>query len=118
VNASVAYGWSVKRSRLRVVRLTIRRLPVGATVELRCTGKRCPFKSKTIKRSRKSTMNVLNAKSLKGKLTFRAKQQLDIRIAAPGMNTKVVRFKLRAGKLPKDRQYCIPLGAKRAQRTC
>jgi DNA-binding beta-propeller fold protein YncE len=119
VNAPVSYNWSVKRSRLTLRRLMVRRLPVGATVTLKCSGKRCPFKSRTIKRSRKSTMNVLNAKALRKKKTFRAGQTLDVRIAAPGMNTKMLRFKLRRGKVPKHRTYCVPLGAKRAQRgTC
>ena len=77
------------------------RLPVGATVTLKCTGKRCPLKSLTIKRSRKSTMNVLNAKAMRKKKTYRAGQTVDVRIAAPGMNTKVLRFKLRTGKVPK-----------------
>ncbi len=26
------------------------------------------------------------------------------------MNTKVLRFKLRTGKVPKHRTYCVPLG--------
>ncbi|MDA0182028.1 lactonase family protein [Solirubrobacter phytolaccae] len=118
VNAPVTYNWSVKRSRLTLRQLVVRRLPVDSTVTLTCTGKRCPFKTRTIKRSRKTTMNVLNAKTLKGRKTFRAGQTVDIRIAAPGMNTKVLRFKLRTGKVPKHRTYCVPLGAKRAQSTC
>jgi len=63
-------------------------------------------------------MNVLHAKSLKKKVTFRAKQTVDLRIAAPGMNTKVLRFKLKSKRQPDHRTYCIPLGAKKVQRTC
>lgn len=118
VNAPVTYNWGVRRSRLTLRQLVVRRLPEGSTVTLTCTGRRCPFKTRTIKRSRKSTMNVLNAKTLRGKKTFRAGQTVDVRIAAPGMNTKVLRFKLRTGKVPKHRTYCVPLGAKRAQRSC
>jgi hypothetical protein len=118
VSSPVTYNWSVKRSRLTLRQLVVRRLPDGSTVTLTCTGKRCPFKTRTVKRSRKSTMNVLNAKTLKGRKTFRAGQTVDVRVAAPGMNTKVLRFKLRTGKVPKHRTYCVPLGAKRAQSTC
>lgn len=118
VTSPVTYNWSVRRTRLTLRQLVVRRLPVGSTVTLTCSGKRCKFKTRTIKRSRKSTMNVLNAKTLRGRKTFRAGQTVDIRIAAPGMNTKVLRFKLRTGKVPKHRTYCVPLGAKRAQRSC
>jgi DNA-binding beta-propeller fold protein YncE len=118
VSSPVTYNWSVKRTRLTIRRLQVRRLPVGATVTLTCSGKRCPLKRLTIKRSRKSTMNVLNAKAMRGNKTYRAGQTVDVRVAAPGMNTKVLRFKLRTGKVPKHRTYCVPLGAKRAQRSC
>ena len=120
VNAGVSYNWSVKRTRHTFTRLVVRNLPVGSTVTLRCTGKRCPLKSLTIKRSRKSTMNVLNAKALSGKnkkrTRFRSGQSVDVRIAAPGMNTKMLRFVLRTGVVAKHRSYCVPLGAKRAVR--
>jgi len=123
VNAGVSYNWSVRRTRHTFTRLVVRNLPVGSTVTLRCTGKRCPLKSLTIKRSRKSTMNVLNARALKGKYKkrtrFRSGQSVDVRIAAPGMNTKMLRFVLRTGVVAKHRSYCVPLGAKRAVRgTC
>ena len=120
VNAAVSYNWSVKRTRHTITRLIVRKLPVDSTVTLRCSGKRCPLKSLTIKRSRKSTMNVLNAKALKGKhkkrTRFRSGQSVDVRIAAPGMNTKMLRFVLRTGVVAKHRSYCVPLGAKRAVR--
>ena len=120
VNAGVTYNWSVKRTRHTFTRLIVRNLPVDSTVTLRCSGKRCPLKSLTIKRSRKSTMNVLNAKALKGKhkkrTRFRSGQSVDVRIAAPGMNTKMLRFVLRTGVVAKHRSYCVPLGAKRAVR--
>ena len=122
VNASVTYNWSVKRTRHTFTRLVVRNLPVGSTVTLRCSGKRCRLKSLTIKRSRKSTMNVLNAKALRGKhkkrTRFRSGQSVDVRVAAPGMNTKMLRFVLRTGVVAKHRSYCVPLGAKRAQRSC
>ena len=63
-------------------------------------------------------MNVLNAKALKKKVTFQAKQTIEFRIAAPGMNTKVLRFKLQSNKQPDHQTYCIPLGGKKVQRTC
>lgn len=118
VNAPVSYNWFVKGSRLTIRRLVVSRLPVGSIVTITCTGKRCPFKTRTIKRSRKSTMNVLNAKALKGRKSFRAGQSVDVRIAAPGMNTKVLRFKLKSKTVPKHRTYCVPLGEKRAKSSC
>jgi DNA-binding beta-propeller fold protein YncE len=120
VDSAVTYNWDVKGSRHRLARLIVRGLPLGSTVTLTCSGKRCPLKRLTIKRSRKSTMNVLNAKALNGKhkrrKTFRAGQTVDVRVAAPGMNTKVLRFKLRRGKVARHSTYCIPAGLKKAQR--
>jgi hypothetical protein len=55
---------------------------------------------------------------LRGKKRFRAKQTLQVRIAAPGYHTKVLRFRLRAGKVPKAGRYCIPLGKKKLQKHC
>jgi len=121
VTSPVTYNWYLKSRRGRIMRiqsLVVRSLPLGATVTLRCSGKRCPFTKRTIKRSRKSTMNVLKAKTLRHKVTFRAGQTVDVRIAAPGMNTKVLRFKLRKGKVPKHQSYCIALGSTKLQRSC
>jgi DNA-binding beta-propeller fold protein YncE len=118
VDASVSYRWSYGKKNFTIRRLVVRRLPVGATFTIICSGKRCPYKRKTIKRSRKSTMNVLRAKSLKKKVTFRAKQTIQFRVAAPGMNTKVLRFKLKSKKQPDHQTYCIPLGSKKLKRTC
>jgi DNA-binding beta-propeller fold protein YncE len=118
VDASVSYRWSYGKVNFTIRRLVVRGLPVGATFTITCSGKKCRYKRKTIKRSRKSTMNVLNAKSLKRKVTFKAKQTIDFRVAAPGMNTKVLRFKLKSKKQPDHQTYCIPLGATKVQRTC
>ncbi|HEV7495936.1 hypothetical protein, partial [Baekduia sp.] len=83
-----------------------------------CSGKRCPFKSKTYKRpKRSSTIDVV--KKLKpSQRRFRAGQTLEVRVAGPGHNAKVLRFKLRNGKLPNAGHYCLPLGKKKLQRTC
>jgi hypothetical protein len=116
VNSGATWEWSVVGSKLRLKSMTIRNLPAKATITFACLGSRCPFKTKTVKRGSKSTMNVVPG--LKGKNRFRAKQIIDVRIAAPNQHTKVLRFKLAAGKIPKGVPYCTPLGSTRVQRTC
>ncbi len=66
VNARVTYNWFVKRhAAARSRGSSCAACPSARRSTLTCTGKRCPFKTRTIKRSRKSTMNVLNAKTLR-----------------------------------------------------
>jgi hypothetical protein len=118
VTSRVPFTWSFKGSRFRIAQMLVRNLPAGGTVTITCSGKKCPFKSRTAKRGKSSTLNVVRAKTFKGRLHFRAKQTVEIRVAAPGMNAKVLRFKLKSGKTPKYQTYCIPLGKKKVQRTC
>ena len=49
---------------------------------------------------------------------FRAGQTVDIRIAAPGHHSKVLRFKLARGKVPVGRAYCVRAGEKRLRARC
>ena len=118
VSSRVPFTWSFKGSKFRIAQMLVRSLPTGGTVTITCSGKKCPFKSRTAKRGKSSTLNVVKAKTFKGRLHFRAKQTIEIRVAAPGMNAKVLRFKLKSGKTPKYTTYCIPLGKKKVQRTC
>jgi hypothetical protein len=116
ITSPVSYAWNVKRSRLKLTQLLVRSLPPRARATLRCSGRRCPIKAKTVKARKGGTLNVL--KALGRKRTFRAKQIVDLVLAAPGYNAKMLRFKLRAGHVPKSHLYCIPLGRKAVKRRC
>lgn len=99
--AKVAATWKVAKAKLTLTALTIKKLPKGWHVKATCKGKKCPFKSKTLK-ARKVKTGTLNALKLLGsKRVFHAGQTLELRISATGYTTKLVRYTLEKGKHPK-----------------
>jgi hypothetical protein len=115
VNARLTYFWTARGSRLTIGRLIARELPSEATVTISCSGKRCPFKRKTIK-PKGASRNLLT--SLGKRTVFRAGQTVDVGIAAPGHHAKVLRFKLARGKVPVGRAYCVRLGERKLRTRC
>jgi Putative metal-binding motif len=115
-STTVPNGWSVVGKRATLTRLEVKRLRSGARVEIRCIGKKCPFKRVKAKgKPKRGTLNLL--KTLKGKRrNFRAGQTLEIRITAPRVIGKVVRYPIRAGKIPKAKELCLPPGTRRPTR--
>ena len=116
IRSVVSTSWSVLGARTTIVRLLVRGVPKGARVRARCLGKRCPFGRKTAKRRRNGTANLL--KALGAKRVLRAGQTLEVRITNGGMIGKVVRYKIRAGKLPKSKTLCIPVSQSKPRRRC
>jgi Putative metal-binding motif len=99
VTAHVSVFWTVRRRIATVDSWSIKGLPAKARVTVACQGPRCPFKTRALKVKGKS-LNLREA--LKGKLTFRAGQKVTVTISAPGMVAKVLRYTIRAGKLPRQ----------------
>jgi hypothetical protein len=54
----------------------------------------------------------------KKKRSFRARQRLEVRITAKGHIGKVVRYKLKTGKIPTGKERCLPVGAKKPRKRC
>jgi hypothetical protein len=117
--AGLVTNWSVKGSRLTLSGMQISQaLPKGFKAEIRCAGKHCPFKRKTLKgRTRHKLLNVFGSLSA-GQRTFRTKQTLEVWVGAPGFNTKVLRLALKAGKVPVTVPLCVPPGATKPQPSC
>jgi hypothetical protein len=91
--------------------------PRRATLELRCTGRGCPFARRSLTgKTRRGLLNALP--SLGKRVHYRAKQTLQVRVSAPGFNTKVAQLKLVKGKIPTTVPLCLPPSATRPQRTC
>ena len=114
MNARVSYNWTVKGTRITLTQLISRDLPAGTEITISCSGKRCPIKKTTVK-PKGSSRNLLS--SLKSR-AFRAGQTVDVRIAAPGHHTKLLRFKLARGKVPVGRAYCVRAGEKTLRSRC
>jgi hypothetical protein len=99
--------FGVSGSAVTLERLRITRAPKGAVARLACTGPRCPFKARRVATGRDVAVRRL-----------RAGQTLTLSIAGPAHDTKVVRWRLRAGRQPTRRTLCIPLGYTKARASC
>ena len=90
----------------RADRLVVRDLQAGGRAELRCAG-RCGFRKKV----GKATSGKVNLRKLiRGRL--RTGATLEVRLSAPGTIGRVVRFKMRKGKLPRRSSLCLPPGGR------
>jgi hypothetical protein len=94
----------------KATKLLVRDLQAGARAELRCQG-RCAFRKKVGKPARNRTVNL--RKLIRGRL--RAGGVLEVRLTAPGTIGRVIRFRMRKGKLPKRTSLCLPPGGKVGQ---
>jgi PKD repeat protein len=86
--------------------------PTGATVQVRCKGRRCPV-SRERKRMRKGARSVRFPK-LERRL--RAGTVLEIFVTKGGAIGTYTRFAFRAGKAPSRRDLCLPAGSMRPGR--
>jgi len=123
VTSKVRVTWGVNGKRIFLLRLQARNVPRGGKAELRCKGKKCPFKRKSSKKRRNTNITLFSevkASKVAGKKArrFRAGQRLELRITAPEHIGKVVRYRLKKGKIPSGKTLCLPPGAKTPRRRC
>jgi len=83
-------------------------LPARAVVRLRCTGRGCPFRSRTLERPGEP----LTVPGL------RAGQTIQVLITAPAHDGKLVRWRLRSSRTPVAGTRCVPLGNSRPRPRC
>ena len=81
------------------------------TVELRCSGRHCPFKRKHDERA-VGRPHQRAAPIKRYRSRFRAGQTLELRITAPDKIGKVIRYPLKRGDTPVSRTLCLAPGAK------
>jgi Ricin-type beta-trefoil lectin domain len=98
----VANVWEVRRRATLVRRLSLRGLPRGTVVTVRCRGGGCPY-SRRGRRARTKRMNLQRA--------FRGRRLahgtvVRLVLEMPGFGTYTVRFRTRAGALPRRTDYC------------
>ena len=92
----VTARWLVRRRFTRVRRLFLRGLPPGARVQLRCRGRRCAFK----RRSLPTRGGMADASRRLAGMKLRPGTVLALRITAPGAPVQVLRYTIRRGKRP------------------
>jgi hypothetical protein len=101
--------------------LLVKNVPAGGAVQLRCRSKRrsaCPFRAKSVKvRSGKANgLTVLPKARRKRGLFVGRGATLEVRITAPAMIGKVVRYKIVKTRFPIGKVLCLPPGAASPQR--
>jgi len=122
IPSGVAHTWSWKKRgttfTLKTLQIT-QQFPKGWKVQAKCSGKKCPFKTKTLKAAKvkKSASSVISSLSRKQR-KFRVGQTLEIWVSAPGFNTKVARITFKKGKQPVLVPYCVLPGSSKVQKTC
>ena len=115
--ASVSARWSVDGANVRLRRLRAAKLPSGATVLLRCIGRRCPFTRRTAAAHKNTRLDLLDALGPAGR-RLRAGQTVEVLVTAHRYAGKLVRWRLRSGQQPRAVTRCVPLGNTKPQPRC
>lgn len=112
VTSPIINAWEAGARLTRVVRLEVSRLAQGGRVEVRCDGRGCPFRARTV-RPRGGHAKLARMFARRG---LPAGTVLEIRVLAPERIGKVVRYTMRNGQLPAVRTQCLPPGARKPGR--
>jgi hypothetical protein len=110
ITAGVDWKWHRLGKKTLPLRLTVSNLPAGATVELSCKGKGCPFKKKAFA-YKKPILQLASAWKNK---RVAAGGTVEVRIVKPGMIGKVVVFTMKPRSLPTYKVLCLAPGAAKA----
>ena len=111
IGASVLSRFDVFAGFTTPTRLKVADVPAGATVEVRCKGRGCPYakRARRFKRG-KDSVNLLERFGLRG-AKLRPRAVLEVRVRAHAAIGKVVRFKIRSRKIPRTKGLCLRPGA-------
>lgn len=114
VAGRVTASWTAIFGGARLDRLTARGVPARARVTIACAGPAPCVPTTDVRRGTTDLRAALG----RNPVTVRAGRSLEVRIAAPGFNTRVVRWDVHAGARPEARTLCVPLGNTAARRSC
>jgi hypothetical protein len=107
LDATFASGWSVFARWTLITRLRVKDAPAGAKLQVRCRGKGCPFKRKSVK-LKKGAANL--TRLFKGR-KLRPGAVIQVRVTAPGTIGKIQRITVRRRKDPKRITLCLEPGS-------
>jgi hypothetical protein len=108
IDADARFNWLANRRWTRNTSFSVTGVPAGAAVELRCRGRGCPARKRSIKVSTSGRADV--HRTLR-RSHLRPGASLELRITRNDMIGKVLRFKIRRGKAPTWRKLCLTPGA-------
>jgi len=114
--ALVAVNWKLTQSHLRLVRLRVEDAPPSAQIAILCRGK-CRFRTRHTQAGATGHTALLRLIPRR----FRPRSTLEVRITAPNMIGKVVRYRIlrhriRRGQIPLGQRLCLPPGTTRPRR--
>ena len=126
IDSSVQTRWAFDAAtgkRFVLLRLRVTDVPKGGAVQIRCKGRKCPYKSKRSTKRRKGDITIFKnrspGKAVKSKgRRFRAGQTVQIRVTKAGFIGKVVKFKLKRRKDPIGKVLCLPIGKNKPRKSC
>jgi hypothetical protein len=118
IASHVSAVWHAAAKFTTVKQLTVTGIPAGATVTVRCSGKGCPFSSKSRASSGGGTTKLVGlfnftTRAKKGKRARRVvsklavKDHVEIQVTAPGKIGRDVLFVIRARKNPVVGASCL-----------
>jgi hypothetical protein len=118
IASHVSASWHASAKFTTVSRLTVTGIPAGGTVIVRCSGKGCPFSSRSRLSKSGGTTKLVGLfnftkkgkKGTKGKRVvsrLAVKDHLEIRVTAPGKLGQDVLFVMRARKNPTVTASCL-----------
>jgi len=113
VTATVANAWAVGRHRTRLLRLSVRGAPAGASIGVACRVHSCRLRRSVVSPDAGGKASLA---ALFRRRALRPRTVVEVRITAPQLIGKVVRYTIRARRLPRGRILCLPPGAPHAQR--
>jgi hypothetical protein len=115
--AGVSSSFRVRGTHFSIRKLRVTEVIAGETVEFRCSGKRCPVRRLRAGSPRRGgTVDVRARLGKRRRDRFRAGQTLEVWITAPGRIGKVVRYRLRRGRVPDSVPLCARPGEPRPRR--
>ena len=114
--ARVSAVWRVSGTSVVARSLSVSRLPAGAAVRTSCSGRRCPFATRSLKSDSGGRLDLL--RPLGGALKLTAGDTLSVAVSAHAFNGAVWRWKIARGHAPKTAALCVTLGFEKARKTC
>jgi hypothetical protein len=124
IRSKINVLWLVQGKKTWLQRMKVTRAFKGMKAELRCKGKRCPFKRFSSRKVRKHSITLFKKASVNKTISTRKRsfhfgQRLEVRLTAKGHIGKVVRYRLRKGDIPvPSKALCLLPGTKKPRKTC
>ena len=116
--ARITAAWAVHGSRVALRALTAAGLPDAAEVRIRCSGARCPFRSRSATPTAGSHAVDLRRALGAAAARLRPGQLVEVAVSAHAYDGAIWRWRITAVKPPRVTRLCVPLGTSAPRRTC